>query len=53
MRGVDRHTHPRQLILVNFIAAALRQSFDQPNHFNAGLQGVVTGNQAQHCRRRR
>ena len=46
MRGVNRHTHPHQLVFMNLIAAAFRQGFHQPGNFDPRLQGMVTGNQA-------
>ncbi len=46
MRGIDRHPHPDQFILVNLIPTAFRQGFNQADDPNPGLQGMVPGDQA-------
>ncbi len=46
VRGVDRHAHARQLVLVHLVAAALGQRLAQAHHLDARLQGVVGGDQA-------
>ena len=46
VRGVDRDAEPLELVLVDFVAAAFGQGFDEPGHRDPGLEGVVPGDQA-------
>ena len=45
MRGVDRHAQPGQLVPVDLVAAALGHGLDETDHGDAGLQGVVAGDE--------
>ena len=43
--GVDGHAQAGQLVTVHLVAAALGQCLGQPDHLDAGLQGMVAGDQ--------
>ena len=45
MAGVDGHAQAGQLVAVHLVAPALRQRLGQPHHLDAGLQGMVAGDQ--------
>ena len=46
VRRVDRHAEPGQLVPVDLVAAAFGQGFDESDDRDAGLEGVVAGDQA-------
>ena len=46
VRCVYRHAHACQLVAMDFIPAAFGQGFHQSDYLDSGLQGMVSGDQA-------
>src|SRR5665647_1343472 len=46
VRCRDGHAQPGQLVPVDLVAAAFRQDFDQPDDGDAGLEGMIPGDEA-------
>ena len=44
--GEDRDPEPHELVRVDLVAADLGQGLDQGRHLDAGLDGMVAGDQA-------
>jgi hypothetical protein len=46
MRGIDRHAHSHDLVLVDLVSPALRHRLTETGHVDSGLKRMVGSNQA-------